>query len=85
MVPGLLYVEQAVTLGKKALLLQRNAAVHQGPLHAVRAPAQTLGESTIKVPYGSLMFMCEGMVCLVQKIADLVQFFWNSVNNYIRL
>jgi hypothetical protein len=44
--PGLLNVEEAVTLAEGTLLLQHAAAVHQGPLHAVRAPGQALNNIT---------------------------------------
>jgi hypothetical protein len=45
--PGLLNVEEAVALAEGTLLLQHAAAVHQGPLHAVRAPGQALNNITL--------------------------------------
>ncbi len=47
--PGLLNVEEAVTLTEGTLLLQHAAAVHQGPLHAVRAPGQALKQHNSKL------------------------------------
>jgi hypothetical protein len=47
--PGLLNVEEAVTLAEGTLLLQHAAAVHQGPLHAVRAPGQALKQHKSKL------------------------------------